>query len=84
MGYMRVEMGSNLLGLEGEVAWVTPKTWTEQNFPCFEDGKNCDSGDDKFQFSTAFYKDPSLELTSVDRKLAADMDKVQRKLRRVK
>jgi len=40
MGYMRVEMGSNLLGLEGEVAWATPESWTEKNFPCSENGKN--------------------------------------------
>jgi len=41
LGFLRVEMGSNILGLEGEVAWATPGSWTEINFPCAENGVNC-------------------------------------------
>jgi hypothetical protein len=42
MGFFRIEMGSNLLGIEKKVAWATPGTFTEANFhPCFEDGSNC-------------------------------------------
>jgi len=60
MGFMRVEMGSNILGLEGEVAWATPSTWTEINFPCSENGKNC-NGSTRLQNSRAqFYVDPSV------------------------
>jgi cathepsin X len=49
MGYVRVEAGKNLLGIEGEIAWATPGSFTVHNFPCHEDGKNCD-----------FHKGPSL------------------------
>ncbi len=82
MGYMRVEMGSNLLGLEGEVAWVTPKAWTEKNFPCAENGKFCDAGESP-QLATMFYKDPSSDVQAVQRRLAADSSlKVQKNLRK--
>ncbi len=40
LGYIRVKTG-NLLGLENDCAWATPKSWTEINKPCFEDGSNC-------------------------------------------
>ena len=39
MGYMRIKMGQ--LGLEKDCAWATPDTWTELNYPCYEDGSNC-------------------------------------------
>lgn len=81
MGYMRVEMGGNLLGLEGEVAWVTPQSWTEKNFPCAENGKNCDNGD-KVEISTSFYKDPSLDIMAVQRRLKVDSSAGQKGLRR--
>jgi hypothetical protein len=32
MGYMRLEMGKNLLGIEGEIAWATPGVYTTNNF----------------------------------------------------
>lgn len=41
MGYCRVLMGSNILGVEGEISWATPGTWTERNYPCDENGANC-------------------------------------------
>jgi len=34
-------MGKNALGIESEVAWATPKSFTIKNFPCNEDGSNC-------------------------------------------
>ena len=40
-GFFRVKTGSNILGLEGDVGWATPKTFTTQNVPCTEDGKTC-------------------------------------------
>lgn len=43
MGMFRVETGKNIIGIESDVAWVTPDTWTEVNFPCGEAGKDCDS-----------------------------------------
>merc|ERR1712093_605033 len=43
MGYIRVELGNNALQLESQCAWATPKAFTTQNFPCYEDGTNCGS-----------------------------------------
>lgn len=52
MGFFRIAMGQNLLGLEEKVVWATPSTFTVDNFPCHEDGKNCGPG-------TQRYVDPS-------------------------
>eukprot|EP00996_Jenningsia_fusiforme_P001520 NODE_2398_length_1210_cov_64.544358_g2187_i0.p2 GENE.NODE_2398_length_1210_cov_64.544358_g2187_i0~~NODE_2398_length_1210_cov_64.544358_g2187_i0.p2 ORF type:complete len:313 (-),score=51.42 NODE_2398_length_1210_cov_64.544358_g2187_i0:204-1142(-) len=41
MGFFRVALGNNILGLESDCAWATLKHATEVNFPCFEDGSNC-------------------------------------------
>mmetsp|Transcript_18886 Transcript_18886/g.36508 ORF Transcript_18886/g.36508 Transcript_18886/m.36508 type:complete len:345 (+) Transcript_18886:1247-2281(+) len=41
MGFARIARGRDDLGLEEECAWATPKTWTEINYPCWEDGDNC-------------------------------------------
>lgn len=56
MGYMRLQAGLNLLGIEGEVAWATPGQFTVHNFPCSEDGKNCVV---EGSVTTQFYQDPS-------------------------
>merc|ERR1719411_1658202 len=62
MGFFRVEMGKNLLGLESEVAWATPGAWTEINFPCAEDGANCIE-DGQTTTDSRFYIDPSMDQT---------------------
>jgi len=59
MGFFRIEMGKNLLGIEGEIAWATPGTWTEANIPCYEDGSNCDGGDTD-KWIQKEYVDPSM------------------------
>lgn len=41
LGYVRVVLGDNQLGLEADCAWAIPNTWTELNKPCYEDGENC-------------------------------------------
>lgn len=41
LGYIRVAMGNNQLGVEDSGAWATPGSWTEHNFPCGEDGTGC-------------------------------------------
>ena len=41
MGFFRLTSGGNQLGIESECAWSIPKTWTELNKPCDEDGNNC-------------------------------------------
>ena len=81
MGYIRVEVGKNLLGLEGEVAWATPKSWTEANIPCNEDGANCSDGSGTTH-GTVFYEDPSLDTEAVQRRLVEhSKSNVQRRLR---
>jgi len=52
MGSFRVVRGQNQLLIESGCSWATPGQWTEQNFPCFEDGSNC--------VATAYYVDPSV------------------------
>jgi len=70
MGFFRIEMGSNLLGIEGEIAWATPGTWTELNVPCNEDGSNCDGG--KYdRYVQKEYVDPSSVLTKGSKGLRA-------------
>ena len=41
LGYIRVVLGENQLGLEADCAWAKPGVWTESNRPCYEDGTNC-------------------------------------------
>jgi len=65
---MRLEVGSNLLGIEGEVAWATPGQFTVHNFPCSEDGKNCVI---KRAVSTQTFEDPSKDLGAVERRLSS-------------
>lgn len=67
MGYMRLEAGKNLLGIEGEVAWVTPKSFTVHNFPCAENGDNCVI--DKPGVMTQFYQDPFNKVAAVHARL---------------
>lgn len=67
MGFMRVEIGQNILGIEGEVAWATPGSWTEINVPCYEDGSNCVKNGTKV--TRYFYNDPSIDVQTVQRVL---------------
>jgi cathepsin X len=61
MGFFRIVMGKNALGIESEVAWATPGTFTVENVPCYEDGSNCSDEDG---VTTMTYRDPSLELAA--------------------
>ena len=61
MGYMRIEMGKNLLGIEGEIAWATPGSFTVQNYPCYENGENC--------VSEQVYEDPSTNVAEIQRRI---------------
>jgi len=54
MGYARVEMGRNVLGIESSVTWATPGTFAVKNKACDEDGKNCSN------HKVQQYEDPSL------------------------
>ena len=63
---MRIAMGKNLLGIESEVAWATPGEFTVENYPCDEDGKNCNGG------GSQSYVDPSLDVEAMQRRLAGE------------
>eukprot|EP00543_Licmophora_paradoxa_P002653 CAMPEP_0202441660 /NCGR_PEP_ID=MMETSP1360-20130828/1165_1 /ASSEMBLY_ACC=CAM_ASM_000848 /TAXON_ID=515479 /ORGANISM="Licmophora paradoxa, Strain CCMP2313" /LENGTH=338 /DNA_ID=CAMNT_0049056733 /DNA_START=82 /DNA_END=1098 /DNA_ORIENTATION=- len=67
LGYFRIEAGVNSLGIESTVAWATPKSFTVKNFPCDEDGKNCNGSG----VATQLYVDPSttIEQKALGRKL---------------
>lgn len=71
MGYMRLEAGKNLLGIESEIAWATPGSFTVHNFPCSEDGKNCVNKHDKPVVATQVYEDPSTNIPALHERLAA-------------
>jgi hypothetical protein len=43
-------------GIESTVAWATPAAFTVENFPCDEDGGNCQDGP---SVRTQHYLDPS-------------------------
>jgi hypothetical protein len=63
MGYFRILMGKNALGIESEVAWATPGEFTVHNKPCYEDGSNCQGTEDEAiarpRYLTMKYQDPS-------------------------
>jgi len=59
-------MGKNALGIESEVAWATPGSFTVDNFPCNEDGSNC--GADGNNMKAMSYKDPSSNPALVKRR----------------
>ena len=44
LGFMRLVLGENQLGIEKTCAFAIPGEWTMQNKPCFEDGSNCGDG----------------------------------------
>jgi cathepsin X len=81
MGYMRLEAGKNLLGIEGEVAWATPGSFTMHNFPCAENGDNCII--DRPSVSTFLYEDPSNHVHHVHERLSTfkDMESLASKQR---
>jgi hypothetical protein len=39
--FFRIARGTNTLGIEEDCAWGIPGTYTTTNFPCWEDGGNC-------------------------------------------
>jgi cathepsin X len=41
LGFMRLVLGENQLGIEKTCAFAIPGNWTTHNVPCYEDGSNC-------------------------------------------
>ena len=61
-------MGKNALGIESTIAWATPGAFTVANFPCNEDGSNCNGGE---SVRTQHYVDPSKTREALGRRLQA-------------
>lgn len=57
-----------MLGIETDVAWATPGTFTVENVPCSEDGSYCGGevnslhGGGSMRFVSQEYVDPSVYL----------------------
>ena len=49
LGYARIELGKNILALEADCSWAVPGSFTETNFPCYEDASNCQKDGVKMQ-----------------------------------
>jgi len=41
LGFMKLVLGENQLGIEKDCAFAIPGDWTIHNVPCYEDGSNC-------------------------------------------
>ena len=54
LGFFKIEMGKNLLGIESDIAWATPSTWTEHN------NNNDNNDNENTPFITKSYVDPSI------------------------
>jgi len=54
MGLFKIATGKNIIGIESDIAWATPKTWTENNFPCGEGGEGCEA-------NTGIFMDPAYQ-----------------------
>lgn len=66
LGYFRIEAGQNSLGIESQVVWATPGGFTVHNYPCSENGDNCQSGG---AVQTQYYIDPSKNREAIERRL---------------
>ena len=64
LGFFRIEMGKNSLGIESTVAWANPGVFTVKNFACAEDGQNCNS-----RMMTQTYVDPSNNIEYIQKRL---------------
>ena len=72
MGFVRVKTGSNLLGIESTVTWVTLDQFTKaNNFSCGEVGAGCggEEEDTDGPHRTHYYVDPSKDVAALQRKL---------------
>jgi len=70
-GFFRIEMGKNILGIESEVVWATPKSWTETNTPCDENGANCVETEKVIVPYERNYVDPSILISTEQKGLRA-------------
>ena len=57
LSFFRIQIGTNLLGIESHITWATPGFFTVHNIPCFDDGSNCQNQQK--------YVDPSLNVLAL-------------------
>lgn len=57
LSFFRIQLGTNLLGIETHISWATPDTFTIHNIPCVADGSNCKID------TTGAYLDPSVSVS---------------------
>lgn len=62
MGYGRIKLGENILGIEETVAWATPGAFTVKNVPCHANGDNCGQASQQ-------YIDPAARMTALKNRL---------------
>eukprot|EP00934_Nitzschia_sp_Nitz4_P007150 Nitzschia sp. Nitz4//scaffold131_size63436//35559//36647//NITZ4_006276-RA/size63436-processed-gene-0.103-mRNA-1//1//CDS//3329535271//7140//frame0 len=65
MGFFRIEMGKNLLGIEERVQWAILGSFTVHNVPCAKDGSDCPPS----EAHQEFYVDPSVDVSLLRRRL---------------
>jgi|AntRauTorckE5430_2_1112549.scaffolds.fasta_scaffold07196_1 cathepsin X len=73
MGFFRIELGRNLLGIESNLAWATPEMWSTNNVPCNEDGSKCGLGFQK-------YTDPATHVEAISDRFGKHNDKIVDKI----
>ena len=81
MGFAKIVLGKNMMGIEDNVAWVTPGTYTTENVACSEDGKIC-GGEIQNpdlptvrKFVSQTYVDPSVEILAAKAKSSLRVQK---------
>jgi cathepsin X len=62
MGFGRVKLGSNVLGIEHKIIWAVPGVFSTRNKACHANAKNCPPISQK-------YTDPSLDVKAVKQRL---------------
>lgn len=65
MGFFRIETNHNILGIESNVVWATPGSWTVKNKACYSSGANCD-------IESEYYEDPSTNIARINRRILDD------------
>ncbi|CAJ1900549.1 unnamed protein product [Cylindrotheca closterium] len=59
LGFFKILMGMNVLGIESRITWAVPGEYTVVNpHPCFEGGENCKPINQRYQ-------DPSVKVASI-------------------
>jgi len=53
LGFMRLVLGENQLGIEKTCAYAIPGNWTVHNVPCYEDGSNCNANTSNYLIEIA-------------------------------